>query len=169
MAFSRVILCPRLLTPSSRSSAFVSSGRWIPWMSLSLKVSLYWAMFMESNQPHTSSQSHSNTGFSKNGCLKDNIIHSKNLYKTQWRKWSARLKSTWKEKWTIFHFQWLISHLILNRKCSSVFTLLVRSYGLAEKPTVKLAFKQEGARLWPQSLSRKRSYTIPREKLAGYN
>lgn len=86
MAVSRVILCPRLLTPSSRSSAFVSSGRWIPWMSLSLKVSLYWAMFMESNQPHTSSQSQSNTGFSKNGCLKDNIIQSKNLYKTEWRK-----------------------------------------------------------------------------------
>ena len=70
MAFSIVILCPRLLIPSSRSSALVSSGRWTPRMSFSTKVLLYCVMFIESNQSHTSSQLHSNTGLSRNDSLK---------------------------------------------------------------------------------------------------
>ena len=72
MAFTSVILCPRLLTPSSFSSGFVRSGRCAPWMSFSLNVSLYWDIFMESSQLHTSSQSQSSTGLSKNASLKEN-------------------------------------------------------------------------------------------------
>lgn len=62
--FSIVILWPRLITPSSRSSAFVNSGRWIPRMSFSSNAVLYWAMPMDSSQSHTFLQVHVNNGLS---------------------------------------------------------------------------------------------------------
>ena len=76
MAFSRVILCPKLLTPNSFSSDFLRSGKCIPWMSFSLKVSLYCDISIESSQLQTSVQSQSNTAFSIWGFLKE-IRHKK--------------------------------------------------------------------------------------------